>query len=105
MSSGDKRYYVIISERTGEMLVRHTRFLAQASLQAADKLRMDIIEAAKSLQKFPERGPWLVDPALPANVYRKLLVDKHYLRIYKIKDDTVYIDYLMDCRQEYSWLI
>lgn len=70
--------------------MQHTRFLAQVSPQAADKLRMDIIEAAKSLQEFPERGSWLVDSALPANVYGKLLVDKRYLLIYKIKDDTVY---------------
>ncbi|MDR3565560.1 MAG: type II toxin-antitoxin system RelE/ParE family toxin [Negativicutes bacterium] len=105
MSSAAKRYQVVISERAGEMLVQHTRFLTQVSSQAADKLRMDIIEAAKSLQEFPERGSWLVDPALPANEYRKLLVDKRYLLIYKIKDDKVYIDYVVDCRQEYSWLI
>lgn len=104
MSSVDKRYQVIISERAGEMLVQHTRFLAQVSAEAADKLRIDIVEAAKSLHEFPERGSWLVDPALPANVYRKLLVDKRYLLIYKIKDSTVYIDYMVDCRQEYAWL-
>ncbi len=67
MSSADKRYHVIISERAGEIPVQHARFLAQVSPQAADKLRMDIIEAAKSLQKFPERGSWLTDPLLPAN--------------------------------------
>ncbi len=105
MSSDDKRYRVIISERAGEMLVQHTRFIAQVSLQAADKLRMDIVEAAKSLQEYPERGSWIVDPVLPANVYKKLVVDKRYLLIYKIKDGTVYIDYIVDCRQEYSWLI
>jgi plasmid stabilization system protein ParE len=105
MSSAAKRYQVIISERAGEMLVQHTRFLAQVSPQAADKLRLDFIEAAKSLQEFPERGPWLVDPALPITVYRKLLMDKRYLLIYKIKDNTVYIDYMLDCRQEYSWLM
>lgn len=105
MSSVSKRYQVIFSERVGEMLVQHVRFVAQVSPQAADKLSMDIIEAAKSLQEFPERGAGLVDRALPANVYRKLLVDKRYLLIYKIKDDTVYLDYVVDCRQEYSWLI
>ena len=101
----DKRYHVIISQRAGEMLVEHARFLAQVSPEAADKLRMNIIEAAKSLQEFPQRGSWLVDPGLPANVYRKVLVDKRYLLIYKIKDDTVYIDYVVDCRQDYYWLI
>ena len=105
MSCVGKRYQVIIAERAGEMLVQHTRFLAQVTPQAADKLRMDIIEAAKSLQDFPERGAWLVNPALPANAYRKLIVDKRYLLIYKIKDDKVYIDYMVDCRQEYAWLI
>lgn len=101
----NKRYHVIISERAGEMLVLHARFLAQVSTQAADKLRRDVIEAAKSLQEFPEHGSWLTDPILPANKYRKLLVDKRYLLIYQIKDDTVYIDYIVDCRQEYGWLI
>ncbi|MEW6065492.1 plasmid stabilization protein [Desulforamulus profundi] len=105
MSSADKRYHVIISERAGEMLVQHARFLAQVSTQAADKLRIDVVEAAKSLQEFPERGSWLADPVLPASKYRKLLVDKRYLLIYQIKDDTVYIDYMVDCRQDYVWLI
>ena len=85
--------------------MQHARFLAQVSTQAAEKLRTDIIEAVKSLQEFPERGSWLANPLLPANKYRKLLVDKRYLLIYQIKDDTVYIDYLVDCRQNYVWLI
>ena len=85
--------------------MRHARFLAQVSPQAADKLRMDVVEAAKSLQELPERGSWLTDPLLPANKYRKILVDKRYLLIYQIKDDTVYIDYMVDCREDYAWLI
>jgi plasmid stabilization system protein ParE len=105
MDSNDKHYRVIISEWAGEMFVQHARFLAQVSVQAADKFRMNIVEAARSLQVFPERGSWLADPLLPANKYRKLLVDKRYLLIYQIKDDTIYIDYLVDCRQNYSWLI
>ncbi|WP_041570800.1 type II toxin-antitoxin system RelE/ParE family toxin [Candidatus Desulforudis audaxviator] len=105
MNNVDKRYHVIISERAGEALVQHVRFLAQVSAQAADKLRTDIVEAAKSLQEFPERGSWLTDPLLLANKYRKLLVDKRYLLIYQIKDDAVYIDYIVDCRQDYGWLV
>jgi plasmid stabilization system protein ParE len=105
MGSADKRYQVVISERAAEMLVQSTRFLAQASIQAAEKLRTDITEAVKSLQEFPERGSWLADPLLPANKYRKLIIDKRYLLIYQIRDDTVYIDYIVDCRQDYSWLV
>jgi hypothetical protein len=32
MSSADKRYHVIISERAVEMLVQHARFLAQVKI-------------------------------------------------------------------------
>jgi hypothetical protein len=101
----DKRFNVIISDRAVEMFVQHARFLTQVSPKAADKLRTDIIEAATALRKFSERGPWLVDPLFPANKYRKLLVDKRYLMVYQIKDETVYIDYVVDCRQNYGWLI
>ena len=40
MAKEGKRYHVIISERAGDMLVQHARFLAQVSPEAADKLRM-----------------------------------------------------------------
>ena len=69
MSVADKRYHVIVSERAEEMLVKHARFLAQVSTQAADKLTVDIIAAAKTLQEFPERGSWLNDSILPRNKY------------------------------------
>ncbi|WP_366922785.1 type II toxin-antitoxin system RelE/ParE family toxin [Metallumcola ferriviriculae] len=104
MSAVNERYHVIVSERANEMLVQHTRFLAQVSTQTADKLTVDIIEAAKTLREFPERGSWLNGPLLPRDKYKKLLVDKRYLLIYKIKEDTVYIDYVVDCRQGYTWL-
>jgi len=34
-----------------------------------------------------------------------MLIEKQYILIYQIKDDTVYIDYVVDCRQDYGWLI
>jgi len=104
LSSADKQYNIIISDRAGEILIQHARFLAQVSIKAAEELRTNIIEAARSLQVLPERGPWLSDPALPTNKYRKLLVDKRYLLIYQIKDDTVFLDYIVDCRQDYRWM-
>jgi hypothetical protein len=30
---------------------------------------------------------------------------KRYLLIYQIKGDTVYVDYVVDCRQDYGWLL
>ena len=98
-------YKIIVSDRATEMLMQHVRFMAQISLQAADKLRAEIIEAAKSLENFPERNSWLSDPVLPASKYRKMIINKRYLLIYQIRADSVYIEYILDCRQDYQWLL
>ena len=42
---------------------------------------------------------------MPANKYHKMFVANWYLILYQIQDDTVFIDYILDCRQDYSWLI
>jgi len=98
-------YKIIVSDRATEMLMQHVRFMAQISLQAADKLRAEIKEAAKSLENFPERNSWLSDPVLPASKYRKMIINKRYLLIYQIRADSVYIEYILDCRQDYQWLL
>jgi len=105
MGSRDKLYTVIVSDRAADMLLEHLRFIAQASIEAADRLRMEIIEAVKSLEQFPDRNPWLSDPALPVNKYRKMVINKRYLIIYQIRGDLVFVEYVLDCRQNYKWLI
>ncbi len=105
MEKANKLYRVIVSDRAVDMLMQHVRFMAQVSLQAANRLRVEIIEASKSLEHLPERDPWLSSPYLPANKYRKTIIGKRYLLIYRIKDDTVFVDYVLDCRQDYKWLL
>ncbi len=105
MESTDKKYTVIISDEAAEMLVAHSGFLAQVSEQAALNLITEFNEKAKSLERFPERNPLLSDPYLPNKKYRKLLIYKMYLLIYQIKGSTVYVDAVVDCRQDYKWLL
>jgi len=105
MDEANKLYQVVISDRAVGLLLRHVHFVAQVNVQAAERLREEIMEAAKSLQRFPERNMWLCDPMLPVSKYRKMLVSKQYLLVYQIKDDTVLIEYLLDCRQDYQWLL
>ncbi|MEW6081896.1 MAG: type II toxin-antitoxin system RelE/ParE family toxin [Bacillota bacterium] len=105
MDSGDKRHTVIVSHEAAQMLVSHSRFLAQVSETAALQLVDEFAEKAKSLEIFPERNPWLVDPLIPARKYRKLLMSKRYLLIYQIKGDSVLLDALVDTRQDYGWLL
>ncbi len=105
MGSGDKRYTVIVSDKAVQMLVSHSRFLPQVSEMAALRMIDEFTEKAKSLEVFPERNPWLVDPLIPEGKYRRLLMAKRYLLIYQIKGDTVHVDAVVDTRQEYGWLL
>lgn len=100
----NKEYQVIFSDKAAEMIINHVKFLANVSQSAAQNLRMEIMTGAESLKTMPESYPRLISPEIPANKYRKKLVAKRYLLIYQIKDNTVYIDYVADCRRDYGWL-
>ena len=105
MDSTDKTYGVVISQAAAEMLVSHARFAALVSAEASQSLIEEFEEKTKSLETFPERNPWLNDPLVPKRKYRKLLMAKRYLLVYQIKGSIVYADAMVDCRQDYSWLL
>lgn len=99
------KYKVIISERAKEMLGMHIRFLAQVNKPAAAKLKKRLIDAMRSLQENPARYPFFYQEYIPANKYHKMYVKNWYLVLYQIRDNVVYIDWIVDCRQDYRWLI
>ncbi len=105
MDSENKRYEVVISDEATQMLVSHARFLAQVSELAALRIIEVFQEKSKSLEQFPDRNPWLTDPLIPAGKYRKLLLEKRYLLVYQIKECTVYVEAVVDTRQDYGWLL
>ena len=99
------KYKVIISDRAKEMLGMHIHFLAKVSKPAAQKLKTRFIQEIRSLEEFPERYPFFNESYIPANKYHKLYVENWYLVLYQIKDTTVYVDWIVDCRQDYQWLL
>lgn len=99
------RYHVIVSERSAQMLVSHAAFLAQVSPKAAERLTAEFEKTAISLETMPQRCPWLTGQYIPKNAYRFILFEKRYMIIFQIVDDIVYADYVVDCRQDYEWLI
>lgn len=99
------KYHIIISERAKEMLGMHIRFLAQVNKAAASKLKNRLVAEIRSLQTTPQRFPFFNEDYIPANKYHKLYVENWYLVLYQIKDDTVYVDWILDCRQDYPWLL
>lgn len=99
------RYDVIISDRARDMLGIHIRFMANVNKQAAQKVKTAILNAIRSLAIMPERFPFLNEEHIPANKYHKMFVENWYLILYQIKDGTVYVDHIIDCRQDYGWLV
>ena len=100
-----QRFKVEVSDRAKTMLGAHVKFLAQKSPSAARDKKDEIITAIRSLSAMPERCPFFDSDFVPRNKYHKMVVDNRHLILFQIKDKTVYVDYIIDCRQDYSWLV
>ena len=83
----------------------HIRFMAQVNKEAAMAKKKEIMAAMRSLRQMPQRFPYFEELYTTPNKYHKMFVEKWYLVLYQIQDDTVYVDYILDCRKDYSWLI
>ena len=99
-----RKYRVAVSGAAQNMLKEHVFFLATMNPDAAERLRKTIIEQIRGLETMPERYPYL-DPDDRRSPYRKMVVQKRYIVIYMIVTDTVYVEYVVDGRQDYRWLL
>ena len=101
----DKQYKVIISDKATRMLASHIRFMAQVNKEVAKAKKNEIMNALWFLKQTPQRYPFFNEPFITPNKYRKMFVQKWYVVIYQIKEDIVYVDYIIDCRKDYAWLM
>jgi len=97
------RYKVVVSDKARKMLKDHVYFLAKVNVDAAKKLKKKIMEEIRSLEQMPERFPYL-DEDNQRSCYRKMIVPDRYMIIYLVIGSTVFIEYILDGRQDYSWL-
>ena len=95
---------VIVSDRAKRMLGTHILFMAQSNKEAAAAKKKEIMAAMRSLKQMPQRFPYFEELYITPNKYHKMFIEK-YLVLYQIQDDTVYVEYILDCRKDYSWLI
>lgn len=100
----NRKYKVIVSDRAKRMLGTHIRFMSQVSREAASEKKKELMTAMRSLSKMPQRFPFFKEMYITPNKYHKMFVEKYYLILYQIQDDTVYVEYILDCRRDYSWL-
>ena len=99
------KYNVIVSDAALSMLDSHVDFLARVSRNAATKLMNEILHDAESLSENPQRFPAYENQFISDNHYRRMLSCKRYLILYEIVGATVFVDYIIDCRQGCQWLV
>lgn len=95
-----KKYKVIVSDRAKRMLGEHIRFMSKVNKVAARAKKKELMEAMRSLERMPQRFPFLEETPVSPNKYHKMFVARWYLILYQIIDDTVYVDYIYDCRKD-----
>ena len=103
--TAEKQYKVIVSEKAYDTLSKIISYIALDSIEAAVKVKNEILKAMASLLYLPQRAPFLEGAFIPYNKYRKLVVLRRYLIIYQCRDEIVYVDYIVDCKQDYQWLV
>ncbi len=99
------KYKVLVSPKAKEMLDEHIDFLAQVNKASARNKKNEIIKGLRSLSDMPARFPFFESDYIKSGKYHKMYIEKWYLVLYQIIDDTVYVEYIIDCRENYSWLL
>ena len=97
------KYKVLLADRADKMLLAHTEFLSRVSLVAARRLLNDFKKVTNFLAENPLRFPFADEldvPGIPPEIYRKCLFDGRYKALYLIEGYEVYIDAVIDTRQE-----
>jgi plasmid stabilization system protein ParE len=102
---GEQAYRVEISDAALMMLDSHVDFLARISKSAATRLIDEILGDIAALDHNPERYPMYDSPFIADGRYHRMVSNKRYLVLYEIGSDAVFVDYTVDCRQDYQWLI
>jgi len=98
-------YRIVVSDAALAMLDAHVDFLARVSKSAATTLMNEMLDDIASLSDTPQRFPSYENQFIQDGRYRRMLSCKRYLVIYEIDSTTVYVDFIVDCRQDYEWLI
>lgn len=94
------KYKVIVSRRADEMLIQHAKFLARVSVPAAKRMVLEFELILDSLENNPYQYPVDDDCNLPKGMYRKALFCKWYKALFSESDTKVFLDAVVDCRQD-----
>lgn len=97
------KYEVIISRRAEETLLLHVRFLSNVSIRVAKILRDAFKDTIGKLSSNPFQFQEEVDLNLPKGKYRRAILLRRYKVVFSVKGNKVFVDAVVDCRQESSF--
>lgn len=93
------RYKVIVSKHVGEHLLEHISFISNVSLVAARDFISEYEEIINRLEDNPYE--FQVDTSFENTYgYRRAIFAKWYKCLFVVEESIVYVDYVVDCRQE-----
>ena len=93
------KYKVIVSRHIAEMLLLHTSFIAQVSSEAAKRFVAQYEHVIDRLEENPLQ--FQEDTAFDnPDGYRRAVFAKWYKCLFIVEGDTVYVDSVVDCRQD-----
>ena len=100
--AANKVYQVIVSKEAENMILEHVVFLANVSVNAARKLKSDLLTKIKTLEKMPYLYPIFYSKAVKTGYHK--LVYKQYIILYTINEEEniVTIELVWDTRQDNS---
>ena len=99
-------YKIIIAHRAYVDLIERVSFLKNVSVEAAESLRVEIIDSIRSLSTFPEAYPVIENLTICGFMVRKMPIHNgRYLILYKIEEDTVTVYDVIDSRKDNSALV
>lgn len=88
---------ILISNKAKLDLYLHSFYKRKYSKSSSKKFFEDFNSSIQSLSLFPYMYPKIS----ANNSYRKVLFNKKYLIIYLIENDIIYIDSIINCKQNY----
>ena len=95
---------IIITSRAQTDISTCITFVLNISKDAS-KVAKEIFKSIESLKQFPERFPAFNMPNYASYAYRKMVINKRYIAIYSLEEDTIVIHRVVDGRRGYSSLV
>ena len=99
------KYQLFISDKANGQIKNHIIFVSNVSKEAGKKLNQEFQHSIKTIAKDPAIYPFFDGQYIPYSKYHKYVVTKRYIILYQIINDTVYVDYVIDTRTDYQWLV